>query len=124
MAAGIAALEILVQPDFYTKQEETTKRFVETIRRYIAEKGYEVQLFTVGSIFWFAFTTQSSIKRADDIDPRSMENYKIMHRALLNQGIYFGPSGYEVGFISSAHTESDLDTTVAAVKIALDIVFQ
>lgn len=124
MAAGIAALRILAGPDFYSKQEEKTLRFVEALRAYIDRKNYDVQIFTIGSIFWFAFTTQKSIKRADQIDPLSMEKYKVMHRSLLNQGIYFGPSGYEVGFISSAHTEDDLDRTIGAIKIALDTVFE
>lgn len=124
MAAGIATLRQLAEPGFYEKQEETTGRFVETLRAYISSKGYEVQIFTVGSIFWFAFTAQTSIKRADEIDPSSMEKYKIMHRSLLNQGIYFGPSGYEVGFISSAHTKEDLQRTTAAIQDALDTVFQ
>lgn len=124
MAAGIAALQVLAEPDFYTKQEEKTVAFVETIRSYIASKNYELQVFTVGSIFWFAFTAQKSIKRADQIDPLSMEKYKVMHRSLLNQGIYFGPSGYEVGFVSAAHTQEDLDKTIDAIKVALDTVFQ
>ncbi|MBD1434341.1 glutamate-1-semialdehyde 2,1-aminomutase [Sphingobacterium sp. DN00404] len=123
MSAGIAALRVLAEPDFYTKQETKTQEFVEAIRTYIKQKNYAVQIFTVGSIFWFAFTDQTSIKRADEIDPLSMEKYKVMHRSLLNQGIYFGPSGYEVGFISSAHTAADLDQTIAAIQIALDSVF-
>lgn len=123
MSAGIAALRVLAEPDFYTKQETKTQEFVEAIRIYIKQKNYAVQVFTVGSIFWFAFTDQTSIKRADEIDPLSMEKYKVMHRSLLNQGIYFGPSGYEVGFISSAHTPADLNQTIEAIQIALDSVF-
>lgn len=123
MSAGIAALRVLAEPDFYTKQETKTQTFVQSIRNYIEQKNYSVQIFTVGSIFWFAFTDQKSIKRADEIDPLSMEKYKIMHRSLINQGIYFGPSGYEVGFISSAHTPADLDQTIEAIQIALDSVF-
>ena len=123
MSAGIAALRVLAEPDFYIKQEAKTQAFVEAIRAYIERKNYTLQIFTVGSIFWFAFTDRKSIKRADDIDPISMEKYKVMHRSLLNQGIYFGPSGYEVGFISSAHTTADLDHTIKAIQIALDTVF-
>lgn len=123
MSAGIAALRVLAEPDFYTKQETKTQEFVEAIRIYIKQKNYAVQVFTVGSIFWFAFTDQTSIKRADEIDPLSMEKYKVMHRSLLNQGIYFGPSGYEVGFISSAHTPADLNQTIEAIQIAVDSVF-
>jgi len=123
MAAGIAALSILAQPDFYNNLEKVTAAFVAELRAHIQEKGYTVQLFTVGSIFWFAFTAQTSIKRADEIDPASMEKYKVMHRALLNRGVYFGPSGYEVGFISAAHTQEDLRFAIDALKESLAIVF-
>lgn len=124
MAAGIAALNLLAQPGFYEKLEQTTQDFVAELRAFIEEKGYEVHLTTIGSIFWFAFSSNPKIQRADEIDPASMEKYKVMHRELLNRGIYFGPSGYEVGFISAAHTEEDLKTTLKAIKEALDIVFQ
>ncbi len=123
MAAGIAALKILAQKDFYTNLNAKTTTFVQDIRSYIAEKGYRVQLFSVASIFWFAFTEQQDIKKASEINPASMDAYKIMHRELLNRGVYFGPSGYEVGFISEAHTESDLDTAKKHIFEALDIVF-
>lgn len=123
MTAGIAALRILAQPDFYVALEKTTQQFVEKIKIYIAEQNLEVKVFTVGSIFWLAFTDQEKIQRADQIDPISMEKYKRMHRALLNRGVYFGPSGYEVGFVSAAHTEDDLDRTLAALKESLLIAF-
>lgn len=124
MAAGIAALKILAQPGFYENLEQTTKEFVEELRTFIKESNYQVSLTTIGSIFWFAFTEQEKIQRADEIDPASMEKYKIMHRELLNRGIYFGPSGYEVGFISAAHTKEDLQKTLKAIKESLHIVFQ
>ncbi|MHC8948324.1 glutamate-1-semialdehyde 2,1-aminomutase [Sphingobacterium hungaricum] len=124
MAAGIAALTQLAQPGFYEKQEEKTDAFVTEIRNFIAENNFEVKIFSISSIFWFAFTELDAIKKADDIIPASMENYKIMHRELLNRGIYFGPSGYEVGFISAAHTEEDLTKAIASIKEALVEVFK
>ncbi|MDM1295626.1 glutamate-1-semialdehyde 2,1-aminomutase [Sphingobacterium sp. N143] len=123
MAAGIAALNILAQKDFYTNLNAKTEAFVNDIRSYITEKGYQVQLFHVASIFWFAFTAQKEINKASEIDPASMESYKIMHRELLNRGIYFGPSGYEVGFVSHAHTDEDLTIAKKHIFSALDIVF-
>lgn len=124
MAAGIAALQVLAQPGFYEKLEKTTQQFVEEIRSFVTEKNYEVKIFTVGSIFWFAFTAQEKIQSAEQIDPASMEKYKVMHRELLNRGVYFGPSGYEVGFISAAHTEEDLNKAVTAIKEALMVTFE
>lgn len=123
MAAGIAALTILAQPGFYEQLEKTTAAFVADLQAFIAAHNLEVKIFTVGSIFWFAFTAQEKVQRADQIDPTSMEKYKIMHRELLNKGVYFGPSGYEVGFISEAHTTEDLEKSLKVIKEALLIAF-
>lgn len=124
MTAGIAALTVLAQPNFYDNLEEKTKNFVTKIRTFIADKGFEVKVFTIGSIFWFAFTNEEKIQRADQINPDSMIKYKVMHRELLNRGIYFGPSGYEVGFISATHTTEDIEKTIIAIKEALIVTCQ
>lgn len=122
MAAGIAALTILSSEGFYEQLNAKAQAFVNELKSHIAEKGYELRIFTVGSIFWFAFTDKD-IKTAEDIDPASMEKFKIMHRELLNRGIYFGPSGYEVGFVSAAHTQVELDKAKTAIFEALEVVF-
>jgi glutamate-1-semialdehyde 2,1-aminomutase len=51
-----------------------------------------------------------------------MKKFAPFHRSLLEQGIYLGPSGYEVGFVSAAHSTEDLDRTIAAMQHALDVV--
>src|SRR5690606_1307193 len=119
MAAGIAALRILAQPGFYEKLEQTTLAFVENLRAFIDKNQLKVQIFTIGSIFWFAFTAQQKIQRTDQIDPASMERYKIMHLELLTRGVYFGPSGYEAGLISAAHSPEEVATTLIAIKESL-----
>ncbi len=123
MAAGIAQLSELLQPGFYEELKNKIEVFVKDIQQYADERGYKFKIFSIGSIFWFAFTGQESISRADEIDPASMENFKILHRELLNRGIYMGPSGYEVGFISSAHTKADLEKAKSAIFEGLDLVF-
>lgn len=124
MTAGIAALKTLLKPDFYESLHKKTKYFVEEIRAHIHTSGYPVQLFNIGSIFWFAFSASSNIRKASEIDPTSMEKYKQMHRELLNRGVYFGPSGYEVGFISEAHTIEELETVKQHIIETLDIVLK
>jgi len=123
MAAGIAQLSELLKPGFYDELHAKTAGFVKDIQGFVAERGYEVKIFTIGSIFWFAFTNQESITTAEQIDPASMAKFKEMHRELINRGVYLGPSGYEVGFISAAHTTADLETTKTAIFDSLDIVF-
>ena len=123
MAAGIAQLSELAKPGFYKDLNAKTQEFVESIQRYADTHNFAFKVFTVGSIFWFAFT-KKDIKTAEAIDPASMDKFKIMHRELLNRGIYMGPSGYEVGFVSAAHTKIDLEKAKRAIFESLDIVFR
>lgn len=124
MAAGIAQLSELAKAGFYKELNAKTEEFAESIQRYASSKNYKFKVFQIGSIFWFAFTDQEKIQRAEDIDASSMEKFKIMHRELLNRGIYLGPSGYEVGFVSAAHSKIDLEKAKRAIFESLDIVFK
>lgn len=123
MAAGIAQLTVLSQPGFYEALNRRTAGFVDAIRSHIAEKGYKLQLFSIGSIFWFAFSDRGVIRAATEIDHASMEYYKQFHRELLNRGVYLGPSGYEVGFVSVAHDETALEQAKAVIFESLSVVF-
>jgi len=123
MGAGIAQLTQLLKPGFYRELEAKTTAFVEAIRQYVASKNYQFKVFQVGSIFWFAFTGQEYIRRADEIDAGSMAHFKVFHRELLNRGVYLGPSGYEVGFVSAAHTADDLEKAKLAIFDSLDVVY-
>lgn len=120
MAAGYAALSQCLEEGFYDKMEQKTQRFVAKLQAHCTAKGYPVTIPTIGSIFWIAFT-QKVIRRADQIDPASMEKFKAIHSELLDNGIYLGPSGYEVGFISAAHTEAELEAAAILICAALDI---
>ncbi|TWI99293.1 glutamate-1-semialdehyde 2,1-aminomutase [Mucilaginibacter frigoritolerans] len=123
MAAGIAQLTELLRMGFYRELNNKTQEFTEAIQRFATARNYKFKVFTIGSIFWFAFTDKEAIRSADDIDPASMDKFKKLHRELLNRGIYFGPSGYEVGFISAAHTKIDLEKTKRAIFDSLELVF-
>jgi len=124
MAAGIAQLTELLRMGFYKDLHKKTEEFTEAIQRFATAKSYKFKVFSIGSIFWFAFTDKQIISTADDIDAASMEKFKVMHRELINRGIYLGPSGYEVGFISSAHTKIDLEKAKRAIFDSLDLVFK
>ena len=123
MAAGIAQLTELSQSGFYKELNKKTEEFVSALQRYAEAKGYKFKVFGVGSIFWFAFTDKEAIRSSAEIDPASMDNFKVFHRELLNRGIYLGPSGYEVGFVSAAHSKIDLEKAKRAMFESLDVVF-
>lgn len=122
MAAGIAQLTECAQPGFYEDQEERTLFFVNKVNNYAKSKGYNFELITVGSVFWLSFDGKKTIRRADEIDS-DMTGFKNLFAALLDRGVYIGPSGYEVGFISQAHTKEHLTTAANAMCDALDAVY-
>jgi glutamate-1-semialdehyde 2,1-aminomutase len=123
MAAGIAQLTELSRSGFYRDLDKKTEEFVAAIQRFASARNYKFKIFSIGSIFWFAFTDKEAVRRADEIDAASMELFKKLHRELLNRGVYLGPSGYEVGFISSAHTKIDLEKAKRAIFDSLEVVF-
>ena len=124
MAAGIAQLTELLKSNFYKDLNNKTAEFTASIQRFATARNYQFKVFSIGSIFWFAFTELPAIKTAAEILPESMEKFKVMHRELLNRGIYLGPSGYEVGFVSAAHSKIELEKAKRAIFESLDIVFK
>ena len=123
MAAGIAQLTELNRSGFYKNLNSKAEEFAESIQHFATARNYKFKAFSIGSIFWFAFTEKEHIKTPEEIDPASMEKFKILHRELLNHGVYLGPSGYEVGFVSAAHSKIELEKAKRSIFESLDVVF-
>ena len=123
MAAGLAQLELCAADGFYTKQAQRTQTFVDSINSFAFAQAYPMELVCVGSIFWFSFNGKKRITAASQI-ASDMAAFNFMHHYLLDAGVYFGPSGYEVGFVSSAHTAAQLDYAAEQIKAALAAFYQ
>ena len=119
MAAGIAQLTECLKKGFYEELERKTKFLVDAIYKEFKVQSSKLKIFQVGSIFWIAFTDKETIRSAEEIDADSMKYFRVLHKELLERGVYLGPSGYEVGFICEAHTEADLLKTAKAFGEAL-----
>lgn len=117
MSAGIAQLTECLKPDFYKNLELKTQLLVQGLSK---NTKHNFKLFSIGSIFWIAFTNKTKITCAEDIDVNSMQYFRYLYHLLLNNGIYMGPSGYEVGFISEALTTKDVEKTIAAFDVIFD----
>lgn len=120
MAAGAAQLKACLQPGFYEELERKTQTVVSGVLAHVEKRGHAVRMFSIGSIFWLAFSNRPSIRSSAEIDPKSMDIFRKFYHALLEEGIYIGPSGYEVGFISAAHSAEDLQLIVSGICNALD----
>ena len=123
MAAGIAQLTECLRPGFYEELKEKTDYLVNNVLKYVADKKYPFYMFSVGSIFWLSFSEKKAIRRMDEISETGMKYFAPFYHALLERGVYIGPSGYEVGFVSAAHTNEDIQLAVTAICESLDVVF-
>ena len=117
MTAGIAQLTECLKPNFYQDLEAKTQTLITGLKK---NTKHNFTVFSIGSIFWLAFTDKKAIRSAEDIDADSMKHFKILYHALLENNIYSGPSGYEVGFMSEAHTQEDIEKTIKAFEIAFE----
>jgi glutamate-1-semialdehyde 2,1-aminomutase len=122
MSAGIAQLTTCNQPGFYEDQESRTKTMVNSINKHAISKEYNFEIVQIGSIFWLSFDGKKRIQDADAINP-DMTKFNELHAALLNRAVYLGPSGYEVGFVSLAHTEKILKEATSLFCEALDEIY-
>lgn len=123
MAAGIAQIRACLTEGFYENLEAKTIKLAEEVNTHAVESGYPFKMFHIGSIFWVAFTDKDEISASDEIDESGMGKFKHFHHELLERGVYIGPSGFEVGFVSRAHNDEDILRGAKAMKEALNLVF-
>ena len=124
MTAGLACLKQLANPSFYKMMEDQTAYLADHLEAHAETKGYTLNVARIGSIFWLCFS-EKTIRTSSAIQAESMEYFKVLHHELLQTGVYLGPSGYEVGFLSKALAEDQahLDLAISKMKDALDIAF-
>lgn len=119
MAAGYAQLSECVKEGFYEEQRGRTEGFVSQINSFADEKGLDFKMFSVGSIFWFSFSKDEKVQRAEQINEEGVKYFNIFFHELLANGIYIGPSAYEVGFVSKVHNSEVLDKAAEIICSAL-----
>lgn len=120
MAAGIAQLKLCLEKNFYPELERKCKLLTDGIQSHCDSKKFKVKLHRIGSIFWIAFSGAENIRSAEEIDSDSMKLFRTMYHDLLENGIYLGPSGYEVGFVSAAHGDEDIQNTIVKFNSCID----
>lgn len=116
MAAGIAQLTECLKPEFYSTLEKKTKKLTSGIENVFRSSNIVLRTFSIGSIFWLSFSDKEHVRNADEIGAEGIKKFNELYHKLHANGIYFGPSGYEVGFVSAAHTDADIDATIKAFE--------
>lgn len=119
MAAGIAMLKSTGSAGFYSSLKSKGDRFSTLVKPLLEEYSGKLLFDSIESIFCFYFTDQKKINTVSDVRKCDMKLFASFHGAMLKRGIYLSPSGYEVGFFSSAHSDEDIKKTAAAVADSL-----
>ena len=116
MAAGLATLEVVSESGFHETLSAKTQRFCEGLE--VAARAANIPLTTnhVGGMFGFFFTDASKVRRYEHVMACNVERFKRFFHGMLAEGVYLAPSAFEAGFMSSAHTEADIDATIAKAE--------
>jgi glutamate-1-semialdehyde 2,1-aminomutase len=119
MAAGIATLhELKTRPAIYAQLEQRSATLVDGVLAVAKKKGIALTANRVGSMFtWFFQSGQ--VSDWDTAAKSDAQAFGKFHRAMLEQGIYLPPSQYEAMFMSTAHSEDDIQRTIAAAAQSL-----
>jgi len=115
MSAGLKTLELISAPGFYEKLSEKVVTLTDGILAAAKEAGIAMTCNRAGGMFGLFFSDQqvTSFAQATQCN---VEQFKAFFHGMLDEGIYLAPSAYEAGFVSSMHSQSDLDATIAAAK--------
>lgn len=118
MAAGLAGLELIAEPSFFTKITQATEQLMRGLSERAVRAGIPFCTTSVGSMFGLFFTTAKTITTFADVKQCQIEQFKKFFHAMLQEGIYLAPSAFEAGFVSSMHGEKEIAKTLAAAEKA------
>ena len=119
MAAGLKTLELVSQPGFYENLAEKVNYLVNGILQAAQSANIPMAANSVGGMFGLFFTKAKTVNDFAGATACNQAHFKAFFHAMLAEGVYLAPSAFEAGFVSAAHTQDDLDTTIVAARKVL-----
>ncbi len=120
MAAGLATLALLGEADFYPRLQARTTKLVTGLRAAAAAAGVPFTTNHVCGMFGLFFTREPAVHTYAQVMACDNERFRRFFHGMLAAGIYLAPSAFEAGFLSIAHTQADIDDTLAAAREVLN----
>ena len=114
MIAGLTTLELLGEPDFHQSLAAMTDALTTQLKLAAARAGIALATNHVCGMFGLFFTSEPIVDTFAKVMACDVARFKRFFHGMLDEGIYLAPSAFEAGFLSSAHTEADIETTAAA----------
>ena len=116
VAAGKCLINELIKTNPYDELEANASYLLTNIKNEMFKKEIPFSFNQIGGMFGFFFTDEFP-NNFDDVSASSDKYFESFFKDCLNQGIYFAPSKYEAGFISTKHTKKILDEVINKVKV-------
>jgi len=120
MRAGLATLHKIESVKAYEKLEAKTAQFCDGLNADFRQGGLRFQIARAASIFWLHAQPEKPIRRIDQIPPPHAAAFAKIFHAALASGVYLAPSGYEVNFMSLAHSDELLERARTAILSAVE----
>jgi glutamate-1-semialdehyde 2,1-aminomutase len=116
MAAGLTTLELIAAPGFHQRLGVATDRLMQRLAAAAAAADIPLATNHVCGMFGFFFTGEPKVDRFAKVMGCDVGRFRRFFHAMLAEGVYLAPSAFEAGFLSAAHSDADIDATVAAAE--------
>ena len=118
MASGLATLSIISEPGFYEPLFARTTALCEGIQEQADKAGVPFTTNHAGTMFGLFFTDAPKVENYQQVMACDTQRFAKFFHSMLRQGVYLAPASYEAGFMSSAHSDADIEHTIAAAAQA------
>ncbi len=116
MTAGLVTLNLLSEPGFHRRLQTATDGLMRRLKESALRAGVALSVNHVCGMFGFFFTDEGPVERYGQVMACDVERFKRFFHGMLAEGVYLAPSAFEAGFLSAAHTQADVDATIAAAN--------
>jgi glutamate-1-semialdehyde 2,1-aminomutase len=116
MAAGLKTLELISAPNFYDELTKKTQQLTLGFKTKAKNAGIPLTTNTIGGMFGIFFSEEETITNFAQVSDCNIERFKHFYHGMLDNSVYMAPSAYEAGFVSSAHTDEDIEQTLAVAE--------
>ena len=119
MTAGLKTLELISAPSFFDGLAKKVEYLTDGILDAAKSAGIAMTCNRVGGMFGLFFS-EEKVTSFEQATQCNVEQFKQFFHGMLDEGIYMAPSSYEAGFVSTMHSNDELDKTIAAAKKVLN----
>lgn len=116
MACGLANVRHLMAEGFYEKLETRCRQLMKGFQQAADDNGVPFSTDCRGGMFGFFFNSARPVTRFADVVKSDLTSFQRFYHGMLKRGVYLAPSCFEAGFLSAAHTEADIEDTIAAAR--------